>query len=344
MTAAIVLTLQVAAASADQFSVNEAATLAIERLTESFGPLPSRGDIVVPGPWLETTHGMEREAEIVRAIARQWWGERLAFDAAGRDLGEGLVWYLQSRIVEELFDRRWQFRAYALDVRRYFGGFVPWQLRTIPLSRMTIGVARDVFLNRPQTRWRRNVTPTITRAALGFASLEQRHTWPVLERGLRAVATQYGGKTVDLPTFSETLSRALAADVTPFIAAMAGQSEVAARIEGVRTEACAPSPCVRTAVTLRGAGQDEWPVRLRFEHTQQMTTTWRPASGDTLWVESPTPPAAVAIDPDRTNLLDPDYRDNIAVLNPSTTVRVSKWMSQWLVWLQQIMLTYTFLL
>jgi hypothetical protein len=342
MIAAFVLSLQIAGAAALPSSSDEAAALAIDRLTESFGPYPARTSLVTPPwPWLTTSHGMEREAEIVRALVRQWWGERVMFDAAVKHLGEGLVLYLQSRIVEDLFDRRWQARAYALDVRRYFGGFVPWQLRTIPVSRLTVGLARDVYLGRPHTRRRRDVTPAIARVALGFGSLEQQYTWPVLERGLRAVADQHTGKTIDLQAFAATLSQALAVDVSPFIAAIAGQNDVTSRVARVAAAPCEPAPCVRTAIDLDGAGRDAWPVRLRFEDASQLGVTWRPASGATVWVESAAAPAAASIDPGHTNLLDRDYRDNTVVLRPSTDVPIRKWTAQWVMWLQHIMLTYS---
>ena len=342
MIPAIVLTLQLAATTAVQPSTTDAAAFAIDRLTESFGPYSSRGDAHVPaGPWLTTPQAMERESEIVRLVARQWWGERVRFDPSSIDLGEGLVWYLQSRIIEDLFDRRWRLRAYALDVRRYFGGLIPWQLRTIPVSRNAVGIARDVYLGRPQRRWRRDVTPAVARAALGFASLEQRHTWPVLERALRVIAEEYSGKSINREAFGNTLSRAVGMDVNAFVAVMAGQDEIEARIDRVVSEACAPAPCVRSGIELRGRGQDAWLVRMRFDDGQQLETTWRPASGNAVWIESAVAPLIVEVDPQRTNLIDRDYRDNIVVLRPSTDVPVRKWTVQWLMWLQHVILTYT---
>jgi hypothetical protein len=84
-----------------------------------------------------------------------------------------------------------------------------------------------------------------------------------------------------------------------------------------------------------------WPVRVRFGDGRQITTSWRPAQGPTLWFDNATPATDVTIDPDRTNLLDRDYRDNTFAVTPSTDVRIDKWAARWLVWLQQIMLTYT---
>lgn len=341
MTAAHVLMLQLAAAAAIQSSYDDVAAFAIDRLTESFGPLPSSAGAPLPAqPWLATPQGMEGEAEVVRAIAQRWWGDRVRFDAASRDFGEGLVLYLHSRIVEDVFDRRWQFRAYALDVRRYFGAFIPWQLRTIPVSRDSVGVARDVYLGRPHSRWRRNVTPAMARTALGFASLERRYTWPVLERGLRAVAQLYSGKTIDRHAFGTTLSNALGVDVSATAPIMTAEGEVASRIDRVMSEPCAPAPCVRTAIDAAASGESAWPVRLRFADAPDVTTTWRAVSGATLWFESASAPLAVSIDAEQTNLLDRDYRDNVVVTRPSTDVPVRKWIAQWLMWLQHIMLTY----
>jgi hypothetical protein len=343
MNVALLLTLLLSAAPGVA-PPSDVSQFAIGRLTEWFGPYGSATEPVdMRVPWLATSRGMERAAEIVRAIARQWWGDRVRFADADRALRDGLVWYLQSRIVEDLFDRRWELRAYALDVRRFFGGAVPWELRTIAVSRNTVGVARDVYLGRPQSRWRATMTPEAARVALGFASLEQRFTWPVLERGLRSLALQHEGHTIDRRAFGDTLSRALGTDVAGWLALASGHQEVNASVTRVAAEPCVPSPCVRTIADLRATGDPtgEWPVRVRFADGRALMTSWRPSQGTTVWFESAVPPADVTVDPDRTNLLDRDYRDNTLAVTPSTNVRIDKWGARWLVWLQQIMLTYT---
>jgi hypothetical protein len=50
----------------------------------------------------------------------------------------------------------------------------------------------------------------------------------------------------------------------------------------------------------------------------------------------------VAVDPDRVLLLDIAYTNNSRTLTPSSGKASLKWSLKWMVWLQDLMLTYGF--
>jgi hypothetical protein len=51
---------------------------------------------------------------------------------------------------------------------------------------------------------------------------------------------------------------------------------------------------------------------------------------------------SVQVDPERVLLLDVDYTNNSATLEPRADEAGLKWSLTWLAWLQDLMLTYAF--
>jgi hypothetical protein len=82
-------------------------------------------------------------------------------------------------------------------------------------------------------------------------------------------------------------------------------------------------------------------VHAEFEDGAVITSRWD-GSDDVLEFESATPAVRVQLDPDRHWLLDRDYRDNASSPPAAVRVPIVKWISPWIMWLQDAMLTYTF--
>jgi hypothetical protein len=101
----------------------------------------------------------------------------------------------------------------------------------------------------------------------------------------------------------------------------------------------------RTTVVVRRLGEAFFPVDVvtTFENGDQAREKW---DGRERWrsftYERTSRAARVQIDPDRVLLLDVDYTNNSRTLAPRTEEAASKWSLKWMVWLQDLLLTYAF--
>jgi hypothetical protein len=82
-------------------------------------------------------------------------------------------------------------------------------------------------------------------------------------------------------------------------------------------------------------------VRIEFADRSTFSTYWDGTATE-LAVQSAALPARARIDPERVWLLDDDYANGEYVRSRGTNVAVVKWLAQWITWLQQAMLTYSF--
>jgi hypothetical protein len=106
---------------------------------------------------------------------------------------------------------------------------------------------------------------------------------------------------------------------------------------------CGTAPCHLTRVPLIGGDGIPFPlsVLVEFDDNTQVLERWD-GRVDAFEFESRAVVARVRLDPDRRSLLDANYANGEYVRVPRTAVRVTKWVSAWMLWLQDAMLTSTF--
>lgn len=364
--------------------VRAAAQLALATYTEWLGPLPVRsvtiverpwcGEVpdapaqtIVDVPWWPAPARMDLEAQVADGIARQWWPSLLR-EAQTRPVVLGIAWYLQSRVVEDLFNREFFLTAHSADSVRLFGGAVPRVFRALPLGRWSAGLGRAAFLQTadrppPACRATPDFDATTPRVALAFGTLERYIGWPALQGALRALAAQ-GSKQMTRSEIRNILSAAAGQDLSWFFDAVFNGRRFAYRVRSLST-ATAASPCgfpqcfqTRVVVGRDGdavfsgssrAGEgpytsgDAMELRVEFADGQHVSTRWsgRDASR-TFEFESGAPATAAHLDPDRVLLLDDNYLDNAQLTQAESNVPITKWVARWMVWAQDAMLTYAF--
>jgi hypothetical protein len=256
---------------------------------------------------------MQVESHAARDLARAWLG-RVAGNDAWKD---GAAEYLQSRIVEQLFDQTSFGAGYRYDASCFFGCHVPWSFRELPL-----------------TRWTTIANPV----AIAFASLERELGWPTLQGALRAAAS--GANPDAVAAMSDATGRELA----PVFRAASSAAPIDHAVTGLQsaTGSCG-SACYRTQVWVAANGAVPFPLLLRvtFSDGQSIETRWD-GSRDRLAFESAAPAVAARLDPDGVWLLDRNPLNNALVPPVRTNVPVVKWLARWVVWLQDAMLTRTF--
>jgi hypothetical protein len=101
----------------------------------------------------------------------------------------------------------------------------------------------------------------------------------------------------------------------------------------------------RTTVVVRRFGEAIFPVKVvtRFADGHQTTESWDGVDRWRLYsYDRPAEAVSVVVDPDRILLLDVNYTNNSASIAPASAGAATKWSMKWMVWLQDLMLTWSF--
>jgi hypothetical protein len=302
--------------------IDAAARLAMTSYADWLGPPPFErlvirdslpADIAIRIRWWEAPGQMWVESKVAEDIALAW----LARVNTNNEWKDGAAAYLQSRIVEQLFDRQFFLKANRYSGRCFFGCYVGWSYRSLPLD-----------------RWGGQGNPM----ASALSSLERELGWPTLQGALRAAAS---GITAD-PIAA--MSAATGRDLGPVFAAASSGERVDRTIAKLSSEpGSCESPCYRTIVSIAPTGAVPFPllVRVSFSDGKSIDARWD-GRRDQLEFESAAPAIGAELDPERVWLLDRNPLNNARVPPRETNVPVVKWMARWIVWLQDAMLTHTF--
>lgn len=376
----------------DRGRVSSAAAEAIARLTEWLGPGPAKtitiaaaawrrpvsassSTVVLDVPMRSAPETMDLESQVAFGVARMWW-PGLMSNAEGAALTDALAWYLQSRIVEPLYDLNYHVPGHSATGVRYFGGAWPWTFSVLPLDRESGGLGREEYL---RSRWSRpswlaparRLPPRFTHATLqgglAIATLEKLVGWPALQGALRVSSERSRQGPVTRSQAEQTIASAAGQDLSWFFHAAFNESTrfdyaIHDLTMSEATTTCGNTPCVRTRVTVERKGNGEFTgrsgeppsgqesgldlgdaieLRITFANGQQTTIRWDGrAASRTLEFESATPAVLARIDPDRVVMLDENALNNDWRREPRTKAAVGKWVAYWMVWLQGAMLDY----
>jgi hypothetical protein len=103
----------------------------------------------------------------------------------------------------------------------------------------------------------------------------------------------------------------------------------------------------RTSVVVRRHGEAIFPVdvQVTFANGEKVTEHW---SGRDRWkaftYDRPSRASSAAVDPDRVLLLDVDYTNNSKSIASLGRSAATKWSLKWMIWLQDALLSWAFLL
>jgi len=280
-------------------------------------------------------------------------------------LDEGINQFSEARVLAEAFSPDY-------PVQRFFGGFVPWQARDIVFKRETDGnylsPYRDAaesdpmniqtFRYHPATHWAISYFKT----ALWLHTLERYLGWDTLQRVLKTHFERSAFKHPRPEDFFRTLNEVSGRDRTWMVDQGYRSSNVFDY--GVETLDSAPvrrtgydlgaenpsyrelaSDTYRTTVVVRRHGEAIFPVDVlvRFENGEEVREQWDGADRWKAFTYDRAAPASSAqVDPERVLLLDVNYTNNSRSLTPKTAEAAQKWSLKWMVWLQDLMLTWGF--
>jgi hypothetical protein len=320
--------------------------------------------------WLAPTGVTQPEGVTVHEAGHQFWHGIVAnneFEHAWID--EGINTFSTARVIAQAFEPNY-------SAKRYFGGFIPWTFEDLQVSRATDGnrlsgyraAAQSDVQSTPTWRYWPGTHGAITyhKTALWLHTLERMLGWETVQRILSTFFSRWAFKHPRPEDFFAVANEVSGQDLTWFFDevhrssrsfdyAVASLTSEPLAENGFFGEGTArafrhgPDPSAagryRTVVVARRHGEGVFPVDVRvvFDNNQEKRWRW---DGRDRWkvfeVEQPSRARYAQIDPDRVLLLDLDYTNNSAALEPAGRRAARKWSLAWLIWLQDHLLTYGF--
>jgi aminopeptidase N len=352
-------------AQSERYFAITSATLA--RYGEWFGPYPYGYLTIVDPAFQSDSDGMEYptlftgrsrlfapssvqmpEMTTAHETGHQWWYGLVAtneFEHAWMD--EGINTYAAARVLDEVFDPN------RVEVR-YFGGFIPWSLRDIPFSRLDNDRLPGYRLNpeadapwTPTFRYWPSTAAIVSynKTALWLHTLERRIGWPAMQRVLATYFQRWKFRHPKPADFFDVVREVTGQSYIWFFDEVYRSSNTFDYgVQELRSERVGDD-MFRTTVVVRRFGEAAFPVDVAttFEDGQQILERWDGQDRRAIYVYTRgTRAASVQVDPDRVLLLDVAYTNNSRTLQPRGGEASLKWSLTWMVWLQDLMLTYGF--
>lgn len=317
--------------------------------------------------WLAPRLSNDPEAVTIHEAGHQFWYGLVATNETERAwMDEGFNEYADSRVQSVAFQPNYL-------VQRFFGGFIPWQFRDIALKRATDtnwmntyrrGGDRDslstpTFLLWPGTHQALSYHKT----ALMLHTLERRIGWDPMRTVLATYFDRWTFKHPRPEDFFDVLNEVTGQDFTWFVDQVYRSSNlfdysigtfestpITSRglmdaDDGPAYQETTAEGMFRTTVVVRRlqAGQFPVDVLVTFANGEQAREAW---DGRARWkaftFDRPVKAVSAQVDPERVLLLDTNFTNNSRALEPDTEAAAAKWSLRWMVWLQDLMMTYAF--
>jgi hypothetical protein len=317
--------------------------------------------------WLSPRGTNDPEYVVLHEAGHQFWYGMVANNETERAwLDEGINEYSDSRVQAEALQPNYL-------VQRFFGDFIPWQFRDIPLKRATdtnwmntyrrLG-DRDALSTPTHALWpAAHQAQSYHKAALMLHTLERKHTWEVMQKVLATFFTRWQFKHPQPDDFFAVVEEVTNLPHAWFFDQVYRSSNtfdysiesletgpVSSRglgdaTDGPRFEEKTVEGVFRTTVVARRLEAGIFPVDIlvTFANGEQARQAW---DGRSRWqaftFDRPVKAVSAQIDPERVLLLDTNYTNNSRVMEPAADAAATKWSLRWMVWLQDVLMTYAF--
>ena len=298
--------------------------------------------------WLAPREATQPEGVTIHENGHQFWYGIVAtneFEDGWMD--EGFNTFSTARVIEQQFQPNYV-------VERYFGGFVPWLFRALPLTRAVGGdrlagyraYARQDVQATPTFRYWPGTAGAITynKTALWLHTLERYLGWPVLQRVMSTYFQRYAFKHPRPQDFFAVANEVSGQDLTwYFDQVYRGAQTFDYALDYARSDRVGDR--YHTMVVARRNSDGVFPVTVRVTFADGRQTDWS-WDGRSQWkmfeIDGSAEAVKAEVDPDAALLLDLNRTNNSLVLHPHTRATTARWSLTWLVWLQDQLLTYGF--
>jgi hypothetical protein len=312
------------------------------------------------GRWLAPSTVQTPESTTAHEAGHQWWYGMVGsneFEDAWLD--EGINTYATARVMDEVFTTNHV-------ERRYFGGFIPWAITGFPVSRLDgdrlTGYRDNAEADTQSTpSWRywpgTSTVITYNKTALWLHTLERHLGWPTMQRILSTYFERWKFRHPKPADFFAVVNEVSGQDLTWFFDEVHRSSNTFDyRLQELSSEKLTsetppgdklPNEMYRTVVVARREGEAIFPVEVvtTFAGGERVTEQWNGRERRAVYVyERPVRATRAQVDPRRVLLLDVNYSNNSRVAEPRVREASLKWSLTWMVWLQELMITYGFFL
>jgi hypothetical protein len=347
----------------------DAARKTLRYYGEWFGAYPYGHMTIVDPAWQSESAGMEYptlftvgisrfmplkdtylEDTVVHETGHQWWYGMVAtneFEDAWMD--EGINQYANARLMAERFPE-------GRDVQRYFGGFIPWVINDSRWDRLRSGEYLFTYRSSPTIDiqatpsfqyWPRTSGPmTYAKPALWLHTLERALGWPVMQQILSTFFDRWRFKHPKPDDFFQVANEVSRRDLTPFFDQVyRGSAVFDYGVDSVTSREAAGSKYV-SDIIVRRHGDGIFPVTIlaTLANGDERRVAW---DGAGRWhrvtVEHASRVVSAQVDPDHILVLDTNFTNNSFATEPAGPRAAAKWAAIWLVWLQDQLLTWAFL-
>jgi len=298
--------------------------------------------------WLAPRSTQTPESTTAHEVGHQWWYGIVAtneFEHAWMD--EGINTYATARVIAETMNPN------RVEMR-YFGTFIPWSFRDIPVTRIDndrlAGYRLNSEADAPWTPTYRYWPATASiisynKTALWLHTLEQRLGWPTVQRILSTYFDRWKFRHPKPSDFFDVVREVTGqGHVWFFDEVYRSSNTFDYGVQEFRSDRL-DDKTFRTTVVIRRYGEAVFPVDVvtTFENGERVNETWTGQDRRIVYeYERPSRGATVHVDPDRVLLLDVAYTNNSRTLRPQTDEASLKWSLKWMAWLQELLLTYGF--
>ena len=293
--------------------------------------------------WLEDT--------VVHEAGHQWWQGIVAtneFEDAWMD--EGINQYTNARVMAEEFpDGR--------EIPRFFGGFLPWVLEGARWDRLVSGEYLPDYRGSPTVDiqstpsfqyWPRTSGPiTYSKPALWLHTLERALGWTTMQQILSTFFDRWKFRHPRPGDFFQVANEVSRRDLTPFFDQVYRGSVVFDyAVEDVSSQE-AEDESFTNQIVVRRHGDGIFPVTIlaTLANGEQRRFAW---DGAGRWhrvtLEHASRVVSAQVDPDQILVLDTNFTNNSFTTEPASRGAATKWAAIWLVWLQDQLLTWAFLI
>jgi hypothetical protein len=343
---------------------------ALEHFGEWFGPYPYGYVTIVDPAFQSQADGMEYptfftgrsrwlapaavsvpESTTLHEAGHQFWYGIVAtneFEDAWMD--EGLNTFSTARALDTAY------QPFRIE-RRFFGGFIPWVIQDIPVPRDTDGnrlsgyrdAAEADVQSTPTFRYWPGTHATVSynKTALWLHTLERHLGWPVLQKIMATYFERWKFQHPHPQDFFAVANEVSGQDLTWFFDQVYRSSNAFDYgVQELISETAAEGR-YRTTVVARRYGEATFPVDVvtTFADGRQVKERWDGRDRRVIYTYDGGARAThTQVDPDRVLLLDVNYTNNSRTLTPRAGEAGLKWSLKWMVWLQDLMLTYAFFL
>ena len=308
-----------------------------------FSGTTQHGMVSAPVRFLTPARDQSTERALIGALVRRYW-----IGAEGPDVPfkSSLVTYVSTRAIHHLLE------GSNFETVRFFGGYVPFPLRSVLLS-PPVGDPRPRVSGFEELEPQTGSAEEVRRGVAALQTLERYVGWPTMLEAISALPRT--SERRDAEAFATALSDVRGTDLRSLVAeCLSSEAVFDYSLESLESTSSGAG-LVETTVTInrRGSGRfaigDETgerdrsiPLLVRFADGSEARDYFDGAAPTVSLIYSAKAAAVAAtIDPDAMLLLDEDRDNNTIIRNAPVSRLGIRLALHWLAWLQNAMLSYT---